>query len=134
MYDTADRLMAKYRKQALQEVDQITTSEQQQHQNQPKHDSPLRPANPKALATQTEPFAAATATHHKLSRKLERFVSRTPEKGDSAATRRPMGPERLSSPSPRTADSRAGGQMPGEDSWDWYGNLFCLRQTRCFDP
>ncbi|KAK7178087.1 hypothetical protein PSPO01_15867 [Paraphaeosphaeria sporulosa] len=116
--------MAEYRKQTLEEVDQIQTLEQQQQQNQQNHVVPLRPATPKASPTQATapppcdldaPFAAASATTHKPG------SPRTPKKkDDSAGVRRPMAPELLLPPGPRTTDPSAGGQMPGEDSWDWY--------------
>ena len=46
-----------------------------------------------------------------------------PSTDDFSDIRRAMGAERLerSDPErPRTADPRDGGQLPGEDSWDWY--------------
>jgi hypothetical protein len=42
---------------------------------------------------------------------------------DFSDIRRAMGSERLTCPGierPRTADPSAGGQLPGEDSWEWY--------------
>ncbi|KAL5377400.1 hypothetical protein PMIN02_011533 [Paraphaeosphaeria minitans] len=72
---------------------------------------------PKAL-THT-PIAAATATPHKPGMNLGLFIP-SPKKDESTGIRRPMGPERLSPPGIRTADPSAGGQMPEEDSWDWY--------------
>ncbi|KAL5371814.1 hypothetical protein DPSP01_013995 [Paraphaeosphaeria sporulosa] len=111
--------MAEWRKQALEEVNQIQTFEEQQQQN---HVAPHHPSTPQDPASHaTAPVVAATSTPHKAGRKLKGFFTRTrKKKKDAAGICRPVGIERPLPSEARTLDPNAVGQMPGEDSWEWY--------------
>ncbi|KAL5395246.1 hypothetical protein PMIN06_003113 [Paraphaeosphaeria minitans] len=137
MYTTADRyqpsrrLMAEHRKQALEEVNQIETSEKQHQQhNQHNHVTPRFPAYRKVSATQStapppchtnSPVVPAIAKPQRPDSTLKRLFKRMPKKKDhSTSISPPIGSERILLSGQRTADPSAGGQMPAEDSWDWY--------------
>ncbi|KAJ4352218.1 uncharacterized protein N0V89_007565 [Didymosphaeria variabile] len=74
------------------------------------------------------PSKPTTKTPSKPSTKLKGLFTRTPKKKDRpkddfADIRKAFTTERLIRPETarsRTADPAEGGQLPGEDSWDWY--------------
>ncbi|KAL5435313.1 hypothetical protein PMIN07_006616 [Paraphaeosphaeria minitans] len=153
IYDTGDRVyrarvIAEYRRQALEELKHIQ-SFQQQHplsQDTQIEEALARPKNPaenQAPETGTEkqvgegvtdkPLAAARTTQEKTpwtprkpGKKIKRIFTLTPKnknQDDFCDIRRAMGPERLiplTPLRPHTADPSAGGQLPGEDSWEWH--------------
>ncbi|KAK7190300.1 hypothetical protein DPSP01_006124 [Paraphaeosphaeria sporulosa] len=147
------RVMAEYRRQALEELKHIQIFQKQHplHQNAETEGEPARPTTPKTPATIQAPEAgtekrvgkgvtdkplkrvAARATPNKTTqtprkpgKKIKGMFTWTPKKKtqeEISDIRRAMGPESytpLTPGRPRTTDPSAGGQLPGEDSWEWY--------------